>query len=120
MRVLLGPPPALPRFQSKVPLRDQAPIAELGTLCLRLDSAPLRVASCGWGVGAGGETPRWQWHWGVGAAPIPPETCQMPAKPTSRQGLREVTAFKKTKKRVSVPEKQISAPGRQSTTTSLS
>ncbi|XP_069436018.1 coiled-coil domain-containing protein 187 isoform X1 [Ovis canadensis] len=29
VRVLLGPPPALPRFQSKVPLRDQAPIAEL-------------------------------------------------------------------------------------------
>ena len=51
MRVLLGPPPALLRLQSKVPSRDQAPIAELGTLCLRLDSAPLRVASWGWGWG---------------------------------------------------------------------
>ncbi|XP_052504253.1 coiled-coil domain-containing protein 187 [Budorcas taxicolor] len=29
VRVLLGPPPALSRLQSKVPLRDQAPIAEL-------------------------------------------------------------------------------------------
>lgn len=86
MRVLLGPPPALPRLQSKAPSRDQVPIAELGTLYLRLDTAPL-CGILGGRVGAGGEMPRQQWHQGAGAAPIPPETCQMPAKPTSSQGL---------------------------------
>ena len=119
MRVLLGPPPALPRLQSKAPSRDQAPVAELGALYLRLDAAPL-CGILGDRVGSGGETPRQQWHWGAGAAPIPAETCQMPANPTSRQGLWGVTAFKKTKKRVSVAEKQISAPGRQGTATRLS
>lgn len=48
MRALLGPPPVLPRLQSKAPLRHRPPAAQLGTLSLCLSAAPLCVASGGW------------------------------------------------------------------------
>ena len=84
MRVLLGPPPSLPRLQSKGPSRDWAPTAELGTSCPRLGSAPLGVAS---GVWAGGRDAQEAVASGCGPGTSLPATRQTPSKPPTGGGL---------------------------------
>lgn len=79
MRGLLGPPPALPRLQSKAPSGAPAPTAELGTLCLRLHvcARGLPLLYCRRWVGMGPMPPRRRWHWCLSSAL--PVTCQCPA-----------------------------------------
>lgn len=72
MRALLGPPPALPRLQSKAPSRDQAPTGELGSWYLRLGSSLL----C-WGIWGVGEEGRG----GPGRrSSFPPAACRTPCQ----------------------------------------
>ena len=52
--------------------------------------------------------------------PFPRRPVRHPPNPPADRGFQESLRLKKTKKRVSVPEKQISAPGRQGMTTRLS